>query len=114
MAGRLIWVTGAGGLIGSHLVAAAPQCAPNVGLLALTRPALDLTDFSALKAAFLRHPPAVVIHCAALSRSPECQANPALAHKVNVSVTAALAEMAERLVFFSTDLVFDGRLGNYD
>ena len=114
MAARLIWVTGAGGLIGSHIVAIAPQCAADVELLPLTRLALELTDFSALKAALLRHPPAVVIHCAALSRSPECQANPTLAHKVNVEVTTVLAEIAERLVFFSTDLVFDGRLGNYD
>ncbi|HXJ71330.1 MAG TPA: sugar nucleotide-binding protein, partial [Candidatus Dormibacteraeota bacterium] len=114
MAARFIWVTGAGGLIGHHIVAIAQECAPNAEVLALTRPMLDLTDFSALKDAFLRRRPGLVIHCAALSRSPDCQANPAFAQKINVDVTATLAELADRLVFFSTDLVFDGRAGNYD
>ncbi|HTL57940.1 MAG TPA: SDR family oxidoreductase [Candidatus Limnocylindrales bacterium] len=114
MAARFIWVTGAGGLIGHHLVATARECAPDAEVLALTRPMLDLTDFSALKDAFLRRRPGLVIHCAALSRSPDCQANPAFARKINVDVTATLAELADRLVFFSTDLVFDGRAGNYD
>lgn len=50
-----------------------------------------------------------------MSKSPECQANPTLAKKVNVDTTALLAELAAEmpLVFFSTDLVFDGRKGDY-
>ena len=56
-----------------------------------------------------------VIHCAALSRSPVCEADPALARLQNVEVTGHLAELAAdgRFVFFSTDLVFDGLRGNY-
>jgi len=58
----------------------------------------------------------LVIHCAALSKSPACQANPGLAYKLNVEVTAQLAELAAEILFilFSTDLVFDGSQGNYD
>lgn len=57
-----------------------------------------------------------MLHCAALSRSSECEANPKLARKLNVEVTALLAELAADipLFFLSTDLVFDGRTGNYD
>src|SRR4029079_11562981 len=41
---------------------------------------------------------------------------PALAHRTNVDATALLAELAADIpfVFFSTDVVFDGRAGNYD
>jgi dTDP-4-dehydrorhamnose reductase len=89
---------------------------PEARVAALTRQRLDLAEFSAVRAAFRRDNPQLVIHCAALSRSPECEANPALARRLNVEVTALLAELAVEipLVFLSTDLVFDGRTGNYD
>lgn len=110
-----VWVTGAGGLIGSYLVRLAGEFAPGCRVIPLTRAELDLTDFAAVRERFRREAPQVIIHCAALSRSPVCQAEPALARQLNVEVTAALAEMAAEvsLVFFSTDLVFDGRQGNY-
>ena len=113
---RTVWVTGAGGLIGNYLVRSAPLFAPDARVVALTRDCLDLTDASAVRATFRLQAPQLVIHCAALSRSPECQANPALAHTLNVEVTALLAELAANipLVFLSSDLVFDGRTGNYD
>lgn len=110
------WITGAGGLIGSYLLRSAPRYAPVATVVALTHERLDLTDASAVRAMFRRQEPQLVIHCAALSRSPECQANPALARKLNVEVTALLAELAANipLFFLSSDLVFDGRAGNYD
>ena len=113
---KTVWITGAGGLIGSYLVRSAPRYAPDATVAALTRDRLDLTDASAVRAEFRRQEPRLVIHCAALSKSTECQAHPALARKLNVEVTALLAELAEEipLVFLSTDLVFDGRTGNYD
>ncbi len=113
---KTVWITGAGGLIGSYLVRNAPRFAPDATVAALTRDRLDLTDTSALRAEFRRQEPQLIIHCAALSRSPECQANPTLARKLNVEVTARLAELAADipLFFLSTDLVFDGRAGNYD
>lgn len=111
-----VWVTGAGGLIGHRLVEAAARYAPGWQVIALTRAGLDLTDFAAVRDRFRRDSPQLVIHCAALSKSPACQADPALARKVNVEVTAHLAELAAaiRLLFLSTDLVFDGHDGNYD
>jgi dTDP-4-dehydrorhamnose reductase len=89
---------------------------PNARVAALTRERLDLTDFPAVHAEFRRQHPQVVIHCAALSRSPECEANPALARKLNVEVTALLAELAAEIpfIFLSSDLVFDGSTGHYD
>jgi dTDP-4-dehydrorhamnose reductase len=113
---RPVWVTGAAGLIGRYLVAAAPEAAPGAGILGLTRARLDLTDFGAVCAEFRLRQPRLIVHCAALSQSPECQANPRLARKLNVEVTTLLAELAADIgfVFFSSDLVFDGKAGNYD
>jgi dTDP-4-dehydrorhamnose reductase len=110
-----VWITGAGGLIGNCLLRTAPHAAPGVTVAGLIRRHLDLTDFAGLRQEFLRGRPQAVIHCAALSRSPECQSHPALARKVNVEVTAVLAELAAEIPFvlFSTDLVFDGKAGNY-
>jgi dTDP-4-dehydrorhamnose reductase len=76
---------------------------------------LDLTDFAAVRERFQEEQPGLIVHCAAISQSPVCQANPSFAHKINVDVTALLAELASEIpfVFFSSDLVFDGKRGNY-
>ncbi|MBI3417469.1 MAG: SDR family oxidoreductase [Verrucomicrobia bacterium] len=116
MAAPVVWVTGAGGLIGSYLVRTATKFAPEFQVIGFTRGQLELTDLAAVRQAFRDQSPQAVIHCAALSKSPACQAEPAVARKINVDVTRCLAELAAKtqFIFFSTDLVFDGRQGNYD
>ena len=113
---RPVWITGAGGLIGNYLVQTAPQFAASRNVRGLTRAELDLEDFAAVREAFQIDLPELVIHCAALANTPACEKDPALAHKLNVGVTSVLAELAADipLILFSTDLVFDGRSGNYD
>jgi len=115
IAGHTAWITGAGGLIGNYLVQTAPTFASGWRVVGLIRAQLELTDFSVVRAAFTSQRPQLLIHCAALSQSPVCQANPALARQLNVEVTRYLAELASGipLIFFSSDLVFDGRKGNY-
>jgi dTDP-4-dehydrorhamnose reductase len=82
---------------------------------ALTRHTLDLTDSDQVSRRFAKEHPGLVIHCAALSSNPACQANPGVAREVNVQTTALLARLAADMPFFflSTDLVFDGKAGNY-
>lgn len=111
----IAWVTGAGGLIGNQLVQLAPSVAPEFQVISLTRRDLDLTDFAEVKRLFNQQPPQLIIHCAAMSKSPACQAQPKLAHLTNVQATEHLAELASDIpfVFFSTDLVFDGKKGSY-
>jgi dTDP-4-dehydrorhamnose reductase len=113
---ELVWITGAGGLIGHYLLQTSREFAPKVTVAGLTRHQLDLTDIPAVRRRFQNERPGAVIHCAALTRSPDCQANPELARNLNVDVTAFLSELAADIsfFFFSTDLVFDGRGGNYD
>jgi dTDP-4-dehydrorhamnose reductase len=111
---RPVWITGAHGLIGGYLASTSPEnsswiCRP------LTRQDLDLTNSMALRALFLKESPALVIHCAALSRTQDCENDPSSAHKLNVEVTRCLAELCSTipLVFLSSDLVFDGSKGHY-
>jgi dTDP-4-dehydrorhamnose reductase len=114
-AGGRAWITGAGGLIGHYIARAAGEYAPQWEVIALTRSDLDITDFSAVEQRFKGEQPGLVIHCAAMSKSPDCQANPALAKRSNVDATVHLAALARDIgfIFFSTDLVFDGKKGNY-
>ncbi|MGP8199739.1 MAG: SDR family oxidoreductase [Limisphaerales bacterium] len=109
------WITGAGGLIGHCLAETKTAGAAQFEIIALTRPMLDLTDFVAVEKRFRADRPSLVIHCAALSQSTSCQTNPGLAKKINLEATVHLAALAAEidLIFFSTDLVFDGRKGNY-
>lgn len=109
---NVAWVTGAHGLIGSHVARLAPA---GWRVRALTREALDITDFAAVRARFRAETPDVVIHCAAMARAHECEAQPDRAWRVNCDATQVLAEAAAGipLLFLSTDLVFDGRKGLY-
>ena len=109
------WITGAGGLIGNYLIQTASQFAPTWRVRGLARAQLDLLDFVAVSRAFHGERPQLIIHCAAMSKSPDCQAQPELARRINVEATARLTELAADIpfVFFSSDLVFDGRKGNY-
>jgi dTDP-4-dehydrorhamnose reductase len=81
----------------------------------LTRGQLDLLDSAAVRREFQKDQPQFVIHCAAVSTAAVAQSNPDLTRRVNVDVTALLAGLAADIpfVFFSTDLVFDGRKGNF-
>jgi dTDP-4-dehydrorhamnose reductase len=112
---KLVWITGANGLIGNYLVQTSPRLAPRWRVRALTRDQLDLLDFDALRREFQKDQPQLVIHCAAVSTVAVAQSNPDLARRVNVDATALLAGLAAGIpfVFFSSDLVFDGRKGNY-
>jgi dTDP-4-dehydrorhamnose reductase len=112
---NLAWITGASGLIGNYLVQTAPSFTPQWRLRALTRDQLDLLDFAAVRREFEKDQPQLVIHCAAVSTVAGTEADPKRSRRLNVEVTRQLAELAAgiRFVFFSSDLVFDGRKGNY-
>jgi dTDP-4-dehydrorhamnose reductase len=111
----LVWITGANGLIGNYLVRTAPQFAPRWRVRALTRADFDLLDFTVVRREFQKDQPQLVIHCAAITAVADAQKNPMLTWRVNVEITQLLADLTEKIpfVFFSSDLVFDGRKGHY-
>lgn len=108
------WVTGAAGLIGGTLMRS-PAIPCGWEVVALHRGNLELTDFAAVERRFEMERPVALIHCAAMSRSPQCQLDPAKARQWNVDVTRHLAGLfgGRRMIFLSTDLVFDGKHGGY-
>jgi dTDP-4-dehydrorhamnose reductase len=114
-ADALVWITGAGGLIGHELLRSAAEWAPGWRARGLTRADLDITNPTAVKTLFARERPDLLIHCAGVSKSPACEANRGLALATNVEATRYLAEAAANIpfIFFSTDLVFDGTRGGY-
>jgi dTDP-4-dehydrorhamnose reductase len=109
MAPRAI-ITGAAGLIGQYLVKSAPRWAPGWDVQGLTRAQLDLTDRSAVASVFHSYNPQLIIHCAALSRTRDCERNADRAKHVNVDATATLSRLARhiRFMFLSSGEVFDG------
>src|SRR5208337_2492101 len=78
---------------------------------------VDLADGSALTSALEAANPDVVIHAAAISKADEVRKAPERAWAVNVEGTRRLAawcgDRGRRLIFTSTDLVFDGARGWY-
>lgn len=116
-------VTGASGQLGGHVAAYLCRHRPVDRLVALSgrsRTLVDgaatvraaLTDLSALRQAVLATRPTHIIHLAAMTAVSDAFANPDLAQRTNVDATRALAEAAEevsaKMVFSSTDMVFDG------
>jgi dTDP-4-dehydrorhamnose reductase len=120
-----VLVTGASGQLGSHLLRELRGRADLVAwsgsrrgdLLGVPLVPVDLANPAELTAAFRAARPDAVVHCAALARIVDCYHDPERARLVNVAATAALAgecaRSGARLVFVSTDLVFDGERGGY-
>src|SRR6185295_2301265 len=105
MSAPLVWITGAGGLIGSYLVKTAPEkWSPRP----ITRTDVDLLKFDAVNLLMRLEKPALIIHCAAISKNPQCDADPQMAMRVNKDATVNLAANAAAenisFVFLSSDL----------
>ena len=114
MAPRAI-ITGAAGLIGQYLVKTAPRWASDWDVRGLTRPDFDLTDRANIERTWQSIKPTAVIHCAALSRTKDCEHDPEQARRINVEVTAHLAQLSRDIpfIFLSSGEVFDGKTGWY-
>ena len=103
-----IAITGAGGLVGTHL---ARHLATHNQVLPLRHGDLDITDREAVRRLVFQERPALIMNCA-VAGVDECERDPALAYAVNVSGPQALAEAAAEVsaefLHFSTNYVFDG------
>jgi len=76
----------------------------------------DLTNESDVSRAFAEHRPALVINCAAYTNVDKCEEEPAAANAVNGALVGHLAKACRAagaaLVHYSTDYVFNGRVGH--
>ncbi|KAI0642769.1 NAD-P-binding protein [Trametes meyenii] len=110
-------VTGASGVLGSVVYAAFKSAGHTTLGLAFSHPKddlkqLDLTESAATESVFSEFKPDWVIHCAAERRPDVAEKDPEAARKLNVSVPENLAKLSKalrfKLVYISTDYVFDG------
>jgi|AntRauTorckE6833_2_1112554.scaffolds.fasta_scaffold00931_9 dTDP-4-dehydrorhamnose reductase len=78
----------------------------------------NLGDFRDVRKLIHGTQPELIFHLAAMSNPNQCEQNPELSYDVNVSITRYMAKAAEetgaRLIFTSSDLVFDGSKAPYD
>jgi dTDP-4-dehydrorhamnose reductase len=108
-------ITGAAGLIGQYLVKTAPRWAPGWDVTGLSRAELELTETLSVDARIHALKPDLLIHCAALSRTKDCEQHPDQAYRTNVEATAHLAQLSKNIpfIFLSSGEVFDGKTGWY-
>ena len=122
MTGKRVLVTGASGLLGKYLTHTAPteynvrgtwftSMLPNGYVM-------DVTDQNSVNSAFYKHQPEFVIHCAAIGSVDYCQRHWAEAFEVNVlgvqKVLKACKDYHSKVVFISTNAVYDGEHPPYD
>jgi dTDP-4-dehydrorhamnose reductase len=119
---QLSLVIGASGLVGSCLMhRLAQQGGPVAGTYAARAGAglrcLDITKPDEIAAAFAELRPANIYLCAALTHVDYCEEHPALARRINVDGPRMVANAARRcgakVVFYSSEYVFDGATGPY-
>jgi dTDP-4-dehydrorhamnose reductase len=123
---KRVLVTGATGQLAAYLIRELVDREFRVTAWSHSQPAtvfgipaspVDITDSIRLQTVFRETAPDVVIHAAAIAAVSDCARDPDRAEAVNTSATAALAELCDgcsaRLVFVSTDLVFDGERAPY-
>jgi dTDP-4-dehydrorhamnose reductase len=120
-----LMITGARGFVAGSVLC---QCPPQWEVHAVSREAVESgpgvhwhqlpnPSREAVHALCAVVRPDVILHAAAISNIDVCEADHALAAFVNTAFPTALAEWAgenrARLIFLSTDNVFDGKRGGY-
>lgn len=108
---KKILITGAKGFFGTRFI---NRYQGEFDILGLDVEQLDITDNQAVVEAFANFKPEYVIHAAAIAVTDFCNKHPDVAHKVNVqgaiNVAKACKEHGAKLVFISTEQVFNGNL----
>jgi len=106
-----VLLTGAGGQLGTDIAKVASDRA-GIDLTACDRADLDVTNRDATLALVKQADPDVIIHAAAYTAVDACESDEADAHAVNVlgtqNIVAAATAADARVIYISTDYVFDG------
>lgn len=122
-----IIVTGATGFVGRAVVNAALDRGHTVVAAGGARTpsvrgarglALDMRETADIERLILDEFPGAIVNCAAVASIAGCDADPALAERLNVALPRHLAMLANhlgaRFVHLSSDMVFDGDKGRYE
>ncbi len=107
-------VTGAAGMLGRELAGVLSSASQRHELVLLSRSDCDITQPEAVRTSLGTARPQAVVHAAAYTDVDGCELNPTQAMQVNAegarNVAQAAAECGARLIYISTDYVFDGTL----
>ena len=122
----ILLVTGLSGFVAGSVVAQANKDWEVHGISRSEVPGLpieihahhfDLLEKEKVAALFNEIKPDAVIHTAAIANIDICQNDPELGKRINVEITETIVELCKslgsKLVFCSTDSVFDGINGHY-
>jgi len=108
-----VLITGASGMLGMDLKSRCERRGWRVE--ACPRSSLDVTDQIAVESSLSALRPDVVFHCAAYTAVDRAESEPEVARQINIdgtgNVALASASVGARMVYFSTDFVFDGAKG---
>lgn len=109
MSKKRILITGAGGFFGTRFI---NRYSNEFDIKGTDVAQLDITDAESVTAMLNEFKPDFVIHAAAIAVTGFCNQNPDVAHKVNVqgaiNVANACKAIGAKLVFISTEQVFNG------
>jgi len=124
-----VLITGASGMLGKALIFENKSSdmlygvylnskVPKVNVKGISFLRCDISDGDDFYKAVSGIVPDVIIHTAALTNVDLCEKEKELAYKINVVGTQNVVKFAKKvkakLIYISTDFVFDGKIGNYD
>jgi dTDP-4-dehydrorhamnose reductase len=121
----MVLVTGASGslgwtlsrVLGSSCDVVAAYCSHPIHPDGTKGVLLDLRNPASIKSVLEEYRPETIFHLAAIANPDLCEKDPQTAYRVNSIASDELARYAcgarAKLVFASTDLVFDGKRGGY-
>lgn len=107
---KKIVLFGATGKLGKELIKLYDFIAPPYNKI-------DITNFDKTNRYLKKINPSIIIHTAALVGAKECEEDKEIAYKTNVIGTYNIAKICQKnnikLIYISTDSIFDGEKGNY-
>src|SRR4030042_1169247 len=118
-------ITGVSGLLGNNLAGYFKDKYEILGLYyrhpvaikGIVTEKCDISNDSLLRKITKDFRPSVIIHCASLTNIDQCETDRSLTRKVNVlsnrNIIDAISGMDAKLIYISTDAVYDGIKGNF-